>query len=1090
MKNFYLLLLFLANLIYSQSNLNWQALNPKPTHNYGKDILFLSETNGFYITDTELVETKNAGESWSIKKQITSGVDIDFKNNTGIIVGNWGSAYLSKDEGDTWQFLNINSSDSFIYSKVINNNSLIVASNTNIYFSNNGGSSWTQKNITIYSPRKIYFLNENVGFLGTGDGKMYKTIDGGNTWVLKNTVNYIPADYFTIYFYNDQIGFAERGHGELLRTLDGGETWTKITTVSDHIFSFYFVNENLGYATGEDGVTFKTTDGGANWSNIFFQTGRIGGTDMYGIFFTSSSTGYAVGSRGRIIKTTNGGTAWKVYSPFYNDVNNINIVDDEIFARVGLDVFNSKDDGFSWEKLTRPAEFIPENIWSYTNYSSGMSFVSKSVGYLIGGPYYGQARIYKTTDGGLSWIKKYDFYPMDGISSICFINENVGFVSGGFNNDSTYKTIDGGNTWSLVNNISFSKIKFLSNNVGYGVDNSRYVRQLYKTKDAGLTWNVIASYEYDINDFYFTDEQNGYLVGSSSLKLQKTTDGGNTWKKQEIPYEWYDLVRFKNKNVGLIATEYGQIYTTFNGGKTWKSDYKYLASNDLQFGNGNVYLGGINGRIFKSSIQNIPEYALTTDEVTNISNKSATFNASVASNSSTINYLMFEFSKNPGFNQISNIAANKEYILADDSDDLFTFVSGLEASTTYYVRLSGMHNGVKVYGNIVSFKTLPDYNLTLNNVYPYYATSVDLGGLGSAIGNDITDIEFEYSENQNQFTNSFPSNLQTITIGNKDVYLTSKIQNLKPETLYYARVKAKYENNIVYSNIVSFTTKKEYDLKISEAYIYNDNVYLNADVYANDKDISNIVFEYGDLSFENSVNASPSEVSGLNSIYTSIVLPANSFIPNKNYYVRLKAITNGKTIYSNTVIFNLDKKLILTKDENEIVADTSIKLNGLVKAFDYSAITDIKFEYGKTEGLGSELPSTPSYSYYTTTTLKITANLTGLETNQKYYYKISAVQNGEKRYSDLYEFTLTPLSVSDINKNEIAIYPNPVKEIINFKSPNNISKIEIYDLSGKLLLSKSTENIDNLDIHNLSNAIYIVKIYSKGEIVTKKIIKQ
>lgn len=1080
----------MTNLIYSQNNLNWQVLNPKPTNNYGKDIIFSSETDGFYITDTELVETKNAGESWSIKKQITSGVDIDFKYNTGIIVGNWGSAYLSSDKGNTWNFLSINSTDSFIYSKVINDNSLIVASNTNIYFSTDRGNSWTQKNITIYNPKRIYFLNENVGFLGTGDGKMYKTTDGGNNWVLKDFVNYIPSDYFTIYFYNDQIGFAERGHGELLKTSDGGESWTKITTVSDQIFSFYFVNENLGYATGEYGVTFKTTDGGATWSNVFFQNGRIDGTHMYGIFFTSENKGYAVGARGRIIKTINGGTTWTEYSPFYNDVNNINIVDNELFARVGLFVFNSKDDGISWEKLTRPAEFIPENIWSYTNYSSGMSFVNKSVGYLIGGPYYGQARIYKTTDGGLSWIKKYDFYPMDGISSICFINENVGFVSGGFNNDSTYKTIDGGNTWSLVNNISFSKIKFLSNNVGYGIDNSRYVRQLYKTKDAGQTWNVIASYEYDIDDFYFTDEQNGYLVGGSSLKLQKTTDGGNTWKTYEIPYGWYDLVKFKNKNIGFIASEYGQIYTTFNGGRSWKSDYKYLASNDMQFSNDNVYLAGVNGKLFKSSIQNIPEYVLTTDEVTNISNKSATFNGSVASNSSTINSLMFEFSKSANFTQVSYIATSKEHIDPNDSDDLFTNVSDLESSTTYYVRLSGMHNGAKIYGNVVSFKTLPDYSLNLNNVYPYYATSVDLSGSGSAIGNAVTDIEFEYSENQNQFTNSFVSNPQIITIGNKDVYLTSKLQNLKPQTVYYARIKAKYEGSTIYSNTINFTTNKEYNITLSEPYIYNGNISLNASVYANDKDITNIKFEYGGLSFENSINASPAEVSGQNSLYLSTVLQSSSLIPNKNYYVRLKAETNGKTIYSNIVIFNLDNQLILTKDENEIVSDTSIKLNGLIKAFDYYPVTDIKFEYGKTENLGNESPSTPSYSYYSTSTLKITSNLTGLETNQKYFYKISAIQNGEKKYSDLYEFTLTPLSVSDINKNEIAIYPNPVREILHFKSSYNISKIEIYDLSGKLLFVKSGDNIVNVNMQNLSNAIYVVKIYSKDEVVTRKIIKQ
>ena len=80
--------------------------------------------------------------------------------------------------------------------------------------------------------------------------------------------------------------------------------------------------------------------------------------------------------------------------------------------------------------------------------------------------------------------------------------------------------------------------------------------------------------------------------------------------------------------------------------------------------------------------------------------------------------------------------------------------------------------------------------------------------------------------------------------------------------------------------------------------------------------------------------------------------------------------------------------------------------------------------------------------------------------------------------------------MSDINKNEIAIYPNPVREILHFKSSYNISKIEIYDLSGKLLFVKSGDNIVNVNMQNLSNAIYVVKIYSKDEVVTRKIIKQ
>jgi len=1090
MKNFYLIILLLFTHFYnSQNHLNWQILNPKPTSNVGKDILFLSETDGFYITDKELVQTKDAGNSWSIKKNINSGLDIDFKNNIGFIVGNLGSAYLSSDRGDTWSVIKINSSESFTYCKIISENILIAASNKSIYFSTDRGLTWSNKSINIYNPQKIYFLNENIGFLGTGDGKMYKTIDGGNSWVLKNFVNYSPANYFTIYFYNEQIGFAERGHGELLKTEDGGETWNKINSVSDHLFSFHFLNEKLGYATGEMGVTFKTTDGGINWQNIFFQTGRVGGTDMNGIFFTSENIGYAVGSSGRIIKTIDGGQNWSSYSPFYNNVNNINIVDNEIFARVGLFTFHSKDDGTTWEKLNRPSDFIPDNNWSYTNYSAGMKFINKNVGYLIGGNYNGDSKIFKTIDGGNSWIlkKKFDVY---GLNNFDFINENIGFVCGGQGTmgNALYKTIDGGDTWILLNtSYQFRKIKAYNENLIYA---STY-GNLFKSLDGGQNWTLIFNDDYqEINDFYFTDQNTLYLVGNSNLKLQKSIDGGKTWKKYELPYGWNNLVRFKTNNIGFVASEYGQIYLTFDGGRSWKTDNYYYGDNDMLFINSDIYLASDNGKILKSSLQNIPDFTITTIDVSNITNKGAVFNGFVASNALQIDNLMFEFSKTSDFTQTLSVSPNKQIIESNFSDDLYANVSNLEESTKYHVRLTGNYNGQKIYSNSVTFTTLPNFTLKLNEVYPYYASSVDLYGVASAIGNDITNIEFEYSENQNQFTNSSISNLQTIAIGSKDVNLNSDLINLKPETTYYARIKAKYENNIIYSNLISFKTAKEYIINLNEAYISGDNVYLNSSISSNYKEITDIVLEYGYINFENSITTSPSQVSELNSAYIYSVIASSTLLQDKNYSVRLKAKTNNKTIYSNIVVFNLNKTTILERKENEIISENSIKLNGLIKTYDYYPLTNISFEYGKTEELGNIVSATPNY-YYNSTTLNISSSINSLEANQKYYYRISAIQNGVKKYSDLYNFTLNSLSIPNSDhKISLLIYPNPVKNILYFKNENEISKIEIFDLTGKLILSQTKENIEYLDLKNLLNSTYIIKFYTKEGIISKKIIKQ
>jgi len=81
------------------------------------------------------------------------------------------------------------------------------------------------------------------------------------------------------------------------------------------------------------------------------------------------------------------------------------------------------------------------------------------------------------------------------------------------------------------------------------------------------------------------------------------------------------------------------------------------------------------------------------------------------------------------------------------------------------------------------------------------------------------------------------------------------------------------------------------------------------------------------------------------------------------------------------------------------------------------------------------------------------------------------------------------LATDNINlENNIFVYPNPVKSILNIKTNNNeINKIVIYDFSGKVIL----ETIKNkIDFSNNQKGIYFVKIITKDEkIINKKIIK-
>lgn len=1081
--------MFFSTFYEGQTNVNWQMLNPKPSAATGYDIKMLSNDLGFFITDTEIIQTQDSGVSWNVKQKLYSTQAIDFKDNLGIVVGMNGTAVLSSDSGTTWVPKVFNSSENFIYAKVFSSSNILIATKAKFYLSKDGGLTWTPKSIPNYNVSKIVFLNENIALLGTQDGKIYKTTDGGNNWVLKSSVNYTPSNIFTLYFVNDNVGFAERGHGELLKTINGGETWSLISTLSDEIYSFCFLDENTGYAAGEYGVIYKTSDGGQTWIHKFFQDNYVGDTDLHGIFFNSENVGFAVGMRGRIIKTKNGGNNWSQYSPFYNDVYTLNKVDNQLFARVGLDIYKSSDDGNSWNPVSRPADFLTPDPYRILQYSSGMSFLSEKVGYLIGGVYNSDSRIYKTEDGGNSWVLKQNF-ASDQIHNLSFINENVGFVACG---EGTmrygfYRTLDGGNTWETQNTqMNFSKIKPFTKDLVYASTDS----SLYKSTDGGKNWTLIFNDDnQEIADINFLDQDNGYIIGNQGFKMRRTTDGGVTWTKLEVPYDFYNLVRFKTKNIGVIVNEYGKVSVTYDGGQNWNTGFYNYGANDFVYSGNDFYVAGAYGKIFKGIFQNIPDYVLTTNAITDFSAKRAKFTGSAASNSSDITDLQFMYSRSSSFLNPIYVDADISKIDALKSGDFSSEVAGLQPGTNYAVRALAKINGNVIYGNTINLKTLPPYSLNMLPAYGTFATSINLGGSGSAYAGDLSNIQIQYSTDNFNFTYSVDSVPSSVPEGNTNVSLGSILKDLKPTTKYFARIAANYGGSQVYSNVITFTTTKEYLLVLNEANVNTSTVDLSAGIYAYDKDITDITFEYGGPNFENSVSANPALI--LSQQYAAVTAPLNqsSLVADKNYYLRLKATTNGKAIYSNTVLFKVNKLLILLQDKNQILSNTEINIFGLIKSSDDNGyITNISVEYGKTNLFGLSKLTSPS-TVYGASTKSFGVNLPQLEEGAHYFYKFSAIQNGVKIYSDLYEFTTSTLGIAELNKIKFKIYPNPAHEKIFFYGKDKIDKIEIYDLSGKLVISDSHQNMESVNVAKLPDATYIIKIYSAGTVVTEKFIKK
>lgn len=1069
------------NKIHSQTN--WELLNPKPTANTGKDVEFVTTNIGYIITSNELLETIDAGNNWLKKQNISSGNDMSFYNSTGYIVGNYGYVLKSIDNGVSWSQISTGFNSSFNTVNIIDDNNIIFSASNSIVKTDDGGTTWESLSIPNSAVNKTSFTNSLVGYAVCNNGIILKTIDGGENWyTTKDDSNTFPSDYFTIYFVNENIGFATREHDNMYKTTDAGETWVEISGTVDAIFDFHFLDENNGFATGEYGATYKTNDGGITWNQIFFQNGFVGGTSMYGIYFQDSNTGYATGARGRIIKTIDGGNTWVNHSEIYNTIDSAQYFENGSgYIKIGNTFYKTLDYGINWSSLGETDGDAQVYDFDFVNNDLGFALVGGAVG-TSSRP----DKVYKTLDGGVTWTQINEMYlTNEYLFTIEFLDENVGFVSGGYNQRKLLKTINGGVTWTQVSDLTFGQIQFVNNQVGYGNRIGYSNGRIYKTTDGGETWNVNIEVDEDINAFHFVDENNGYFVGDQGL-IYKTNDGGSNWEELEIPYEWYTQVKFYSKNVGYIADEDGKLYKTENGGISWAYLTQQYEINSIELVSDKIYTAGTNGKIYRSDVE-YETIVLHVNPAENVSNSIANLNGNVTSNGESISNIQFEYSIDYSFNNVISTTPNT--IDSNESLNVSVDLSILEPNTTYYFRLSGTQNSNISYSQILSFTTLPDYEITTNFTYNYSATSAEISGNIVSNEHDITNIEFEYGLSPDNLNNNIIGTPVTVN-GNRTENITASLSNLQPETQYFYRIKATHQGEDIYGNIQTFTTRPEYNINLYSPNINGTDVTLSAYLTSYHQDITDIVFEYGSIDYENNSVTNPSIVNANSSSFVSTTI--TGLDTSLNYYYRLKAIHNGETIYSDEGVFNLSGNIIIVSGTIEERQNNSLEIKGLVNPYG-AFLTDIHFEYGLTDSFGSSVNGTPNYAFGYNTNL-INGLISNPLPNETYYYRLVATNNNNVIYSDTYQFTTATLSLTEFDlENTISIFPNPTTDFVNIKSnvSEKIKSIKLYNALGQSVYYEYTDNKTGIKI-NLSSfrkGIYFVKIrFENTKMISSKLI--
>ena len=95
-------------------------------------------------------------------------------------------------------------------------------------------------------------------------------------------------------------------------------------------------------------------------------------------------------------------------------------------------------------------------------------------------------------------------------------------------------------------------------------------------------------------------------------------------------------------------------------------------------------------------------------------------------------------------------------------------------------------------------------------------------------------------------------------------------------------------------------------------------------------------------------------------------------------------------------------------------------------------------------------------------------------------------------YGRIHRLLDNSLNIEENKIGEVKIYPNPVNDniYVNLNNGSHIDNINIYDVTGKMIMMNSYNDLTNLNLKTLKSGIYFIEIKSNNKLITRKIIKK